>query len=69
METAKLGDWAFYCCCLDAEQLKTQEQVEEANKELRDNSCGLIIVSDLKVFDKNYCSCDKPKGRCYLNEG
>lgn len=61
MKTIKLGDWYSYCCCLDAYEVETQEDINDLLEVLKDgNELGVCIYPTKKELWANLCSCEKP---------
>ena len=64
----KIGDWFLICCCVDAYELKTQEDIDEIQDDLEEEIGWLSTKKKIIAYD---CTCSAEqdyKGYCVLEE-
>jgi len=58
----KIGDWIAICCAYSAEEIKTQEQADEINRELEDDRSN--NTGDTYFIFDSYEELKKSLGDC-----
>lgn len=61
-ERARVGDWVAICCASDCDEIKTQEQADDINRELEEDRSQNI--EDTYFIFESYEELREKLGRC-----